>query len=133
MSLIVEETPPREGPRKGEGVRDDDSSGSYSRSRSTSGVRRVRRPTRDEFFGSFVANSEPFVWEGGMSEWRAMTRWRDTDYLIDKIGPETIVPLRRVEKATKQSPGMEEASSTRAIEWLGLSLNSSLISLTIEC
>jgi hypothetical protein len=56
-------------------------------------------------------SSRPCIITGVVQQWKAFTAWRDPNYLIQKVGADTIIPLRTDFKSV-EDPNYSD-------EWLG--------------
>lgn len=54
---------------------------------------RIDRPSRS-VIEQYVCESKPFVITGTAKDWPAYNLWKDPQYLIDKVGKSTLVPVR---------------------------------------
>eukprot|EP01114_Cavostelium_apophysatum_P016581 TRINITY_DN4753_c0_g1_i1.p1 TRINITY_DN4753_c0_g1~~TRINITY_DN4753_c0_g1_i1.p1 ORF type:complete len:369 (-),score=90.59 TRINITY_DN4753_c0_g1_i1:240-1346(-) len=70
-------------------------------------LERVDRPSRAEI-DRYVCEAKPFVITGTVTDWKAYSMWKNPQYLIEKIGADTKLPLRT-----------RFAKYENAEEWLG--------------
>lgn len=59
----------------------------------------------------YIKESKPFILEDYVTQWPAFTLWQNSDYLMDKIGKDTLIPVRT--NFTSKNP----------LQWLGETAN----------
>ncbi|PRP73186.1 hypothetical protein PROFUN_03500 [Planoprotostelium fungivorum] len=83
-------------------------------------LERIEAPSV-EVLESFIIQSKPFVLTGVVDRWPAYTLWRDPEYLISKIGSDTMVPLRThfMRAHQRQKESLNDENKRKNEEWLG--------------
>eukprot|EP01116_Phalansterium_solitarium_P013552 TRINITY_DN30937_c0_g1_i1.p1 TRINITY_DN30937_c0_g1~~TRINITY_DN30937_c0_g1_i1.p1 ORF type:complete len:402 (+),score=133.98 TRINITY_DN30937_c0_g1_i1:85-1290(+) len=56
-------------------------------------IERLSNPS-NEVFEKYIASSTPFIMTDVVTSWPAWSLWRTDDYLLDKVGRDTLLPLR---------------------------------------
>jgi len=74
-------------------------------------VERIVTATKEEI-DLYVSQSRPFILTGTVEQWPAASLWKDPKYLLNKIGEDTIIPVRTNFTQTKNG-----------VEWLGETAN----------